>query len=99
MNTKIPLLASGIFSLISVVAFDHVEEFFKTVQVLGAVIVYVDPALFVVADQGNLGAEHAPHTLDEGFELGALCRRLGVLFLPQDFGYLSSETNHSKSPY
>ena len=54
------------FYSIPIIAFDHIQKLFKTVQILRRIIIDIDASLFIVSDQGNLGAEHAPHPLDKG---------------------------------
>ena len=51
----------------SFAAVDHVHDLADAVQVVGVVIVDVDPSLAVVADEGNLRLEGVTHPLDEIF--------------------------------
>ena len=67
-------------------AFEDGEHFLKAIQIFGRIVVDINSALFVVADEGDLGSEHRAHAFDERFEFGALGRGGRGFFRLKDFG-------------
>lgn len=66
--------------------FRHIHDLADAVEIVGIVIVDVDPSLAVVADQGNFGFESMPHPLDQVFQFDGNLQFLFVFLFCKLFG-------------
>ena len=71
---------------IAVEIFDNIQKFFKTVEIFRRIIIDINSALFIVADQRNFRPKHRPHPFDQRFQFRAFSRLHRVLFPLQYFG-------------